>query len=178
MLGRKLSYHGKVEQNSINFAFVASSRQTLQGLLPGVQVIIERSAAVVGNLSNNQDFFGAIREAGTMQQLVALLEAGSHSRVTEIAAKTLANLAVDESNQTAIRLSGGIPPLMRLLTLKPTDQVRCPDPSYIQYSWKLSDVLGEYLQERRLGASCPVSYALLFMPDVSAIAAQLAGFVK
>lgn len=82
---------------------------------------------MVGNLSSNQDFFVAIREAGTMQRLVALLEAGSHSRVTEIAAKTLANLAVDESNQTAIRLSGGIPPLMRLLTLKPTDQVSCPD---------------------------------------------------
>ena len=77
-------------------------------------------------MSSTQDFFAAIREAGTMQRLVDLLEAGPNSRVTEIAAKTLANLAVHESNQTAIRLSGGIPPLMRLLTLKPTDQARLP----------------------------------------------------
>ena len=81
---------------------------------------------MVGNMSSTQDFFAAIREAGTMQRLVYLLEAGPHSRVTEIAAKTLANLAVHDSNQTAIRLSGGIPPLMRLLTLKPTDQARNP----------------------------------------------------
>ena len=92
--------------------------------MPCGQVIIERAAAVVGNLSSTQDFFPAIREAGTTQRLVDLLEAGPQSRVTEIAAKTLSNLAVHESNQTAIRLSGGIPPLMRLLTLKPTDQVR------------------------------------------------------
>jgi len=90
------------------------------------QVIIERAAAVVGNLSSNAEFFAALREAGATQRLVELLEAGPHSRVTEIAAKTLANLAVHDSNQTAIRLAGGIPPLMRLLTLKPTDQARAP----------------------------------------------------
>ena len=46
------------------------------------------------------------------------------SRVTEIAAKTLATLAASDSNQTAVRLAGGIPPLMRLLTVRPSEQAR------------------------------------------------------
>jgi hypothetical protein len=101
---------------------------TMQGmphelLLGRLQVVVERAAAVVGNLSGREQCFPAMREAGAMQRLVALLERGPESRVTEIAAKTLANLAVDESNQTAIRLAGGIPPLMRLLTAKPSEQV-------------------------------------------------------
>ena len=91
-----------------------------------LQVIVERSAAVVGNLSGREQYFPAMREAGAVQRLVQLLERGPQARVTELAAKTLANLAVDESNQTAIRLAGGIPPLMRLLTAKPTEQAGNP----------------------------------------------------
>jgi hypothetical protein len=88
--------------------------------------MVERAAAVLGNLSSNEHFFAGLRETGAVQRLVELLESGPHTRVTEIAAKTLANLAVHEANQTAIRLAGGIPPLMRLLTLKPSPQARIP----------------------------------------------------
>lgn len=103
--------------------FLMARQQMNAGHVWALQVIVERSAAVVGNLSGREQYFPAMREAGAMQRLVELLERGPQSRVTEIAAKTLANLAVDESNQTAIRLAGGIPPLMRLLTVRPTDQV-------------------------------------------------------
>ena len=94
-----------------------------RNLVHPAQVIVERAAAVVGNLSMMEGNFQALREAGVMQRLVRLLEQGPQSRVTEIAAKTLATLAASDSNQTAVRLAGGIPPLMRLLTVRPTDQV-------------------------------------------------------
>ena len=65
-----------------------------------------------------------MRESGALQRLVALLESGPTSRITEIAAKTLANLAVADANRTGIRLAGGLPPLLRLLLERPTEQVR------------------------------------------------------
>ena len=34
-----------------------------------------------------------------------------------------ANLAVDESNRTGIRLAGGVPPLMKLMMDRPSEQV-------------------------------------------------------
>ena len=40
------------------------------------QVIVERAAAVVGNLSTLDGNFQALREAGVMQRLVHLLEQG------------------------------------------------------------------------------------------------------
>jgi len=79
---------------------------------------------VVGNLSTTDQFFSAIREAGAIQRLVRLLDSGSTNRTTEIAAKTLANLASESSNRKGIRLAGGVPPLMRLLMDKPSEQVR------------------------------------------------------
>ena len=54
---------------------------------------------------------------------MSLLDSGPNSRITEIAAKTLANMAVKDSNRTGIRLAGGIPPLMRLLLERPSEQV-------------------------------------------------------
>ncbi|KAL3155667.1 hypothetical protein ABBQ32_012695 [Trebouxia sp. C0010 RCD-2024] len=87
------------------------------------QLVIERAAAVVGNLSTNDQFFSAIREAGAIQRLVRLLDSGSTHRTTEIAAKTLANLASESSNRKGIRLAGGVPPLMRLLMDRPSEQV-------------------------------------------------------
>ncbi|KAK9864085.1 hypothetical protein WJX84_012086 [Apatococcus fuscideae] len=87
------------------------------------QVVTERAAAVIGNLSTSRDYFSSIRESGALQKLVALLDAGSTSRVTEIAAKTLANLSIDDNSRKGIRLAGGVPPLMRLLLEKPSEQV-------------------------------------------------------
>lgn len=89
-----------------------------------LQLVIERAAAVVGNLSTTDQFFSAIREAGAIQRLVRLLDSGSTHRTTEIAAKTLANLASESSNRKLLRLAGGVPPLMRLLMDKPSGQVR------------------------------------------------------
>ena len=40
------------------------------------QVVVERAAAVVGNLSTLEGNFQALREAGVMQRLVLLLEQG------------------------------------------------------------------------------------------------------
>lgn len=77
----------------------------------------------MGNLSTTDQFFSAIREAGAIQRLVRLLDSGSTNRTTEIAAKTLANLASESSNRKGIRLAGGVPPLMRLLMDKPSEQV-------------------------------------------------------
>jgi len=91
-----------------------------------LQLVIERAAAVVGNLSTTDQFFSAIREAGAIQRLVRLLDSGSTNRTTEIAAKTLANLASESSNRKGIRLAGGVPPLMRLLMDKPSEQVSIP----------------------------------------------------
>lgn len=88
-----------------------------------LQLVIERAAAVVGNLSTTDQFFSAIREAGAIQRLVRLLDSGSTHRTTEIAAKTLANLASESSNRKGIRLAGGVPPLMRLLMDRPSEQV-------------------------------------------------------
>ena len=88
-----------------------------------LQLVIERSAAVIGNLSTTDHFFSAIREAGAIQRLVRLLDFGPTSRTTEIAAKTLANLASESSNRKGIRLAGGVPPLMRLLMESPSEQV-------------------------------------------------------
>lgn len=90
---------------------------------PVLQIITERAAAVIGNLSSGQEYFTAIRESGALQTLVHLLDSGPDSRITEIAAKTLANMAVNDSNRTGIRLAGGIPPLMRLLLERPSEQV-------------------------------------------------------
>ena len=91
-----------------------------------LQVVTERAAAVIGNLSTSRDYFSSIRESGALQRLVALLDAGSTSRVTEIAAKTLANLSIDDNSRKGIRLAGGVPPLMRLLLEKPSEQVSNP----------------------------------------------------
>jgi hypothetical protein len=67
---------------------------------------MERAVAIIGNLSVDERHFVALREAGVMQRLVQLLEQSPQSRIPEIAAKTLANLAANDSNQTAIRLAG------------------------------------------------------------------------
>ena len=71
-----------------------------------VQNVMERAVAIIGNLSVDERHFVALREAGVMQRLVQLLEQSPQSRIPEIAAKTLANLAANDSNQTAIRLAG------------------------------------------------------------------------
>jgi len=55
---------------------------------------------------------------------VGLLDGGATARVTEIAAKSLANLGSAPNNRTGIRLAGGIPPLVALLVEQPTPQVR------------------------------------------------------
>jgi hypothetical protein len=86
-------------------------------------VVTERAVAVVGNLSTSSEYFGALREAGALQRLVALLDGGATARVTEIAAKSLANLGSAPHNRTGIRLAGGIPPLVALLMEQPTPQV-------------------------------------------------------
>ena len=91
-------------------------------LKSSMQVVTERAAAVIGNLSTSRDYFSSIRESGALQKLVALLDAGSTSRVTEIAVKTLANLSIDDNSRKGIRLAGGVPPLMRLLLEKPSEQ--------------------------------------------------------
>ena len=70
------------------------------------QSVVERAVAIIGNLSVDGRGFVALREAGMMQRLVQLLEESPQSRIPEIAAKTLANLAANDSNQTAIRLAG------------------------------------------------------------------------
>ncbi len=89
----------------------------------------------MGNLSTTDQFFSAIREAGAIQRLVRLLDSGSTNRTTEIAAKTLANLASESSNRKGIRLAGGVPPLMRLLMDKPSEQVRIPQVTgYLKHS--------------------------------------------
>ena len=72
------------------------------------QSVVERAVAIIGNLSVDGRGFVALREAGVMQRLVQLLEESPQSRIPEIAAKTLANLAANDSNQTAIRLAGGL----------------------------------------------------------------------
>ncbi len=64
--------------------------------------------AIIGNLSGDERHFLALREAGVMQRLVHLLEQSPESRIPELAAKTLAMLAANDANQTAIRLSGRI----------------------------------------------------------------------
>ena len=69
---------------------------------------MERAVAIIGNLSGDERHFVALREAGVMQRLVQLLEQGPESRIPEIAARTLAILAGNDANQTAIRLAGMI----------------------------------------------------------------------
>ena len=49
---------------------------------------------------------------------------GPGARATELAALALANLAAENTSRRAIRLSGGVPPLARLLTLRPCGQAR------------------------------------------------------
>lgn len=88
------------------------------------QVITERAAAVIGNLSTTEQFYSAIRECGGLQRLVTLLDCGPTSSVTEIAAKTLANMAANDNNRMGIRLAGGRPPLVHLLTQRPSEQAR------------------------------------------------------
>ena len=90
---------------------------------PFVQMMVERSAAVIGNLSTTEQFFAAIRERGGLQRLVQLLDEGPHVKVTEIAAKTLANLAGVANSGKSIRLAGGVPPLVNLLTQRPGSEV-------------------------------------------------------
>lgn len=61
---------------------------------------------------------------------VGLLHGGASSRVTEIAAKSLANLGSAPTNKTGIRLAGGIPPLVALLMEQPSPQAcALPPPS-------------------------------------------------
>jgi hypothetical protein len=58
----------------------------------------------------------AIREAGAIPPLVALLHAGAESKAANYAADALCNLALDNpTNQDAIREAGAIPPLVALL---------------------------------------------------------------
>jgi hypothetical protein len=61
--------------------------------------------------------------AQAAQLQVSLLDSGATARVTEIAAKSLANLGSAPNNRTGIRLAGGIPPLVALLVEQPTPQV-------------------------------------------------------
>ena len=39
------------------------------------QVVTERAVAVIGNLSTSSEYFGSLREAGTLQRLVRPLRA-------------------------------------------------------------------------------------------------------
>ncbi len=73
-----------------------------------MQSVMERAVAIIGNLSGDEKHFLALREAGVMQRLVQLLEQNPESRIPEIAARTLAILAANDANQTAIRLAGRI----------------------------------------------------------------------
>jgi len=57
----------------------------------------------------------AVREAGAIPPLVALLWSGAESEVAAIAADALGNLAINEANLNAIREAGAIPPLVALL---------------------------------------------------------------
>ena len=68
-----------------------------------------------------------------MQQLVKLLDCGSDSRITEICAKTLANLGSQPNNRTGIRLAGGIPPLVSLLFEQPSPAVRPGSPVVVPH---------------------------------------------
>lgn len=73
-----------------------------------MQSVVERAVAIIGNLSGSEKHFVALREAGVMQRLVQLLEQSPESRIPDIAARTLAILAANDANQTAIRLAGGL----------------------------------------------------------------------
>ena len=76
----------------------------------------KRAAMTMERLSfendTNQD---AIREAGGIAPLVALLGAGADSDVARCAAGALWNLADNATNEDAIREAGGIAPLVALL---------------------------------------------------------------
>lgn len=96
----------------------------IEVIFPLLQVACERAVAVVGNLSTCSEYYAALREAGILGKLVNLLNLGASSRVTEIAAKSLNNLASAPTNRTAIRLAGGVPPLVALLMEQPSPQVR------------------------------------------------------
>jgi hypothetical protein len=89
----------------------------------GVQSITERAAAVIGNMSTSEQFYGAIRECGGVQRLVVLLDSGAKAKVTEIAAKSLANMASNENNRKGMELAGGRPALVHLLTQRPSSEV-------------------------------------------------------
>ena len=99
-------------QPSFTHTLSASSKANplAQGITQCVQAamqsVMERAVAIIGNLSGDERHFVALREAGVMQRLVQLLEQSPESRIPEIAARTLAILAGNDSNQTAIRLAG------------------------------------------------------------------------
>ena len=79
---------------------------------------------MIGNLSSTEQFSSAIRECGGLQRLVALLDSGAEAKVTEIAAKSLANMASNENNRKGIELAGGRPALISLLTQRPSSEVQ------------------------------------------------------
>ena len=76
----------------------------------------ESAAGALQNLAStdptNQD---AIREAGAIPPLVALLHAGAESKAAESAAGALWNLANNPTNRDAIREAGAIQSLVALL---------------------------------------------------------------
>jgi len=80
----------------------------------------QKAAGALANLAAGYLNQEAIRQAGAVPQLVALLYAGEASEATQQAAGALRNLAANNSeNKEAVREAGGIAPLVALLSAGP-----------------------------------------------------------
>lgn len=79
------------------------------------QVTMERTAAVIANLTSMMDTFASLRESGIVQKLVKLLEHGPESKITHHAVVAIANLVQDQHTAKSVRLAGGVPPLLQLV---------------------------------------------------------------
>ena len=113
-LGRRLVAFG--DDISPEHVEAAGEYRALAAMLHLQEATAAKAAKALAELSKNHpESVVAVREAGGIPPLVALLAAGApSSEAAKNAAVALFFLADNKPNQNAIREAGGIPPLVKL----------------------------------------------------------------
>ena len=122
---------GKAAQEA---SYSEEGRASLRHALPEIVGMLnckeaaESAAIALRNLAFDDGFEDAIREAGGIEPLVALLSAGASSKAANNAALALCYIACSSStNKDAICDAGGIQPLVALLSSAGIDSDATPE---------------------------------------------------
>ena len=175
--------HAKELHELTHFGMSADDCEAVQPAIPSLVQLLKLSggasvaASALLTLSRTSDTaLDAIREAGAIPALVALLHAGAESEAAERAADALWFLALDNpTNQDAIREAGAIPALVALLHAGAESEAA---KSAAGVLWNLADDNRTNQDAIREAGAIPLLVALLHAGAESKAAENAAGALK